>query len=62
MFDRLFTSPKALDRYAGGPLFEERLGYLAHCAAQGSTRSSLRLIAQHQLVLVDYLHRRRPIR
>ena len=56
MFDRLFTLPKALDRYSGGPLFEERLGYLAHCAAQGSTRSSLRLIAQHQLVLVDYLH------
>jgi len=56
MFDRLFTSPNALGRYSGGPLFEERLGYLAHCAAQGSTRSSLRLIAQHQLVLVDYLH------
>jgi len=56
MFNELFTAPKAVDRYSSGPLLEERLGYLAHCAAQGSTRSSLRLIAQHQLVLVDYLH------
>ena len=56
MFDQLFTSPRALKRYSGGPLLEERLRYLAHCATQGSTRSSLRLIAQHQLCLVDYLH------
>jgi hypothetical protein len=34
---------------------EERLRYLAHCASQGSTRSSLRLIAQHQLVAIEYL-------
>ncbi|MGI8746309.1 MAG: tyrosine-type recombinase/integrase [Bryobacteraceae bacterium] len=58
MFSQLFTSPKAVTRYSSGPLFEERLRYLAHCSAQGSTRSSLRLIAQHQLVLVDYLHLR----
>lgn len=56
MFNQLFTSPRAVDRYVSGPLFEERLRYLAHCAAQGSTRSSLRLIAQHQLVFIDYLH------
>jgi integrase/recombinase XerD len=56
MFDQLFTSVRALERYSSGPLLEERLRYLAHCAAQGSTRSSLRLIAQHQLSLVDYLH------
>ena len=56
MFNQLFTSPKAVDRYSSAPLAEERLRYLAHCAAQGSTRSSLRLIAQHQLVFVDYLH------
>lgn len=55
MFDQLFTSSRTLERYWNGPLLEERVGYLAHCAAQGSTRSSLRLIAQHQLVLVDYL-------
>jgi len=56
MFDQLFTSRKAVDRYSNSPLLEERLRYLTHCAAQGSTRSSLRLVAQHQLVLVDYLH------
>jgi integrase/recombinase XerD len=56
MFDRLFTSSPTVERYSNGPLLEERLRYLAHCAAQGSTRSSLRLIAQHQLVLVEYLH------
>jgi hypothetical protein len=55
MFDQLFTSPKTVARYSSGPLLEERLGYLAHCAAQGSTRSSLRLIAQHQLIFVDHL-------
>jgi integrase/recombinase XerD len=56
MFNQLFTSPKAMDRYSNGPLLDERARYLAHCAAQGSTRSSLRLIAQHQLVVIDYLH------
>src|SRR5437867_3533639 len=56
MFDQLFTSPRTVERYFNSPLLEERLGYLLHSAAQGSTRSSLRLIAQHQLVLVEYLH------
>jgi integrase/recombinase XerD len=55
MFDQLFTSTRAVERYASGPLLEERLRYLAHCASQGSTRSSLRLIAQHQLVAIEYL-------
>jgi integrase/recombinase XerD len=56
MFEQLFTCPRTVKRYSDGPLLEERLRYLAHCAAQGSTRSSLRLIAQHQLSLVEYLH------
>jgi hypothetical protein len=56
MFKDLFTSRKALDRYSSGPLLNERLRYLAHCAAQGSTRSSLRLTAQQQLAVIDYLH------
>jgi site-specific recombinase XerD len=56
MFEQLFTCPRTVKRFSGGPLLEERLRYLVHCAAQGSTRSSLRLIAQHQLVLVEYLH------
>ena len=47
MFYQLFTSPRAIDRHSKSPLLEERLSYLARCAAHGSTRSSLRLIAQH---------------
>ena len=56
MFEQLFKMPRSVERYSRAPLVEERLRYLAHCAAQGSTRSSLRLIAQHQLVSIDYLH------
>jgi integrase/recombinase XerD len=56
MFEKLFTPSKVLDRYSSGPLLEERVRYLVHCAGQGSTRSSLRLTAQHQLTLIDYLH------
>jgi integrase/recombinase XerD len=56
MFKQLFTAPPALERYSRAPLLDERLRYLTHCATRGSTRSSLRLIAQHQLVLIDYLH------
>src|SRR5690242_18250417 len=58
MFEQLFTSPRAVERYAHTALLEERVRYLAYCAARGSTRSSLRLIAQHQLVLIDYLQLR----
>jgi site-specific recombinase XerD len=55
MFDQLFKSPRAIDRHSTSPLLEERLRYLAHCAARGSARSSLRLIAQHLLVFIDLL-------
>jgi integrase/recombinase XerD len=55
MFHQLFQCPRAIERHQSGPLLEERLRYLAHCAAQGRTKSSLRLIAQHLLVFVDYL-------
>ena len=56
MFEQLFTTPRSVERYFRAPLLEERRRHLAHCAAQGSTRSSLRLIAQHQLVSIEYLH------
>lgn len=56
MFDQLFTSPRAIERHFTRPLLEERLRYLTYCAAQGSTRSSLRLIAQHMLVFIDLLN------
>ena len=35
MFHQLFTSSKAVDRHSKGPLLEERLRYLTHCAEQG---------------------------
>jgi integrase/recombinase XerD len=53
MFNQLFTSQRTIDHHSSSPLLEERLRYLAHCAGQGSTRSSLRLIAQHLLVFVE---------
>lgn len=56
MFDQLFTSPRAIECHSTSPLLEERLRYLTHCAARGSTRSSLRHIAQHLLVFIDVLH------
>src|SRR5437016_13092132 len=56
MFNQLFTSPRSLKRYSSGPVLGERLPYLTQWAAHGRTRSSRRLIAQHQLALIDYLH------
>ncbi len=53
MFDELFTSRQAIDHHSNSPLLEERLRYLAHCVAQGSTRSSLRLIAAYLLVFIE---------
>ena len=55
MFHQLFECPRAIARHIAAPLLDERLRYLAHCAAQGSTRSSLRLIAQHMRLFIDYL-------
>jgi hypothetical protein len=56
MFEQLFTMPRAVERYFRAPFLEERLAISPIARAGGSTRSSLRLIAQHQLVLIDYLH------
>ena len=55
MFHQLFQHSPTIERHQAAPLFEERSSYLAHCADQGRTKSSLRLIAQHLLVFVDYL-------
>src|SRR5262244_4548399 len=55
MFHQLFQHPPTIERHQAAPLLEERRSYLAHCADQGRTKSSLRLIAQHLLVFVDYL-------
>ena len=55
MFDQLFRCPRAVGRHSTGSLLDERLRYLAYCASRGSTKSSLRLIAQHLLVFTGYL-------
>jgi hypothetical protein len=36
MFNRLFTSPRAVDRHAKSPLLEEHLRYLGRCALRGT--------------------------
>jgi site-specific recombinase XerD len=55
MFHQLLQHPPTIARHQTAPLWEERRSYLAQCADQGRTQSSLRLIAQHLLVFVDYL-------
>ena len=55
MFDQLFNRAHTINRHSAAPLLDERLSYLTHCGAQGITRSSLRTIAAHLLVFIDYL-------
>ncbi len=55
MFHQLFQCPRTIERHQAGAFLDERLRYLAHCTDQGRTKSSLRLIARHLLVFVDYL-------
>ena len=56
MFDHLFKAQRARERHLNAPLVDERIRYLSHWAAQGSTRSSLRVRAQDLLTFIDYLY------
>lgn len=56
MFDQLYKAQRARERHLNAPLVDERIRYLSHLAAQGSTRSSLRVRAQDLLIFIDYLH------
>jgi len=56
MFDQLFKAQRARERHLNAPLVDERIRYLSHLAAQGSTRSYLRVRAQDLLTCIDYLH------
>jgi hypothetical protein len=56
MFQQLFERSHSLNRQLTGPLLEERLRYLHHCAQQGFVSSTLREIAIYQLVVIRYLH------
>jgi len=53
MFDQLFKSPVVLARHRSGPLLEERLGFLAHLANQGYSRTQLRRNANGLLVIAQ---------
>jgi integrase/recombinase XerD len=55
MFDRLFEHPFVLARQRNGPLAEERLRYLAHCAEQQMTPRTLRSIARYTLIVAEAL-------
>jgi site-specific recombinase XerD len=55
MFDQLYKAQRAPERHFKAPLLDERIRYLSHWAAQGSTRSSLRVKAQDLLTIIEYL-------
>lgn len=55
MFDQLFKSPVVVARHRSGPLLEERLGFLAHLANQGYSRTQLRRNANGLLVIAQML-------
>ena len=55
MFEQLFERPHALARQRNGPLAEERLRYLAHCAEQQMAHRTLRRIAIYTLIVAKAL-------
>jgi hypothetical protein len=55
VFDRLFKDPHAVARQRNGPLAEERLRYLTHCAEQQMAPMTLLDIATYLLVVAKAL-------
>src|SRR5207237_5862047 len=55
MFEQLFKGPHALTCQRKGPLAEERLRYLVHCAEQQMCPGTLRRIAIYTLVVAKAL-------
>jgi integrase/recombinase XerD len=55
MFEQLFERPHALARQRNGPVAEDRLRYLAHCAEQQMARRTLRGIAIYILIVAKAL-------
>ena len=55
MLEGLFIRAADVKRYLAAPLFEERDRYLAQCSETGAARCSLRLIANFQLIAMNYL-------
>jgi hypothetical protein len=55
MLRQLFFRSDALTRQLSAPLVDERGQYLAHCAAQGMSRSTLRAKARLLLSIASHL-------
>ena len=61
MFDRLFQNARVLARQRTGPLAEERRRYLAYCAEQQMSPSTLQHIARYTLVIAEALRLAVPV-
>jgi hypothetical protein len=55
MFNQLFSRSDALTRQLSAPLVEERRQYLAECASQGMSRTTLRAKSLLLLSIVEHL-------
>src|SRR6266566_6713844 len=55
MFNQLFFRSDALTRQLSAPLVDERRRYLAHSAAQGMSKCTLRMKARLLLSIAEYL-------
>ncbi len=55
MFNQIFCSPFTQRRHEGGPLFQQRVRFLKHCAEAGSSRETLQEIAAYQLAVIGQL-------
>lgn len=55
MFDQLFRRRAAVRRHLSGPLLQERLEYLRHCANQGFSLTTLRPLAADLLLIQNLL-------
>ena len=55
MFDRLFSRHQTRERHITSPLFQERLDYLQHCAAEGYASTTLRPLATDLLLIQNLL-------
>jgi len=55
MFKQLFKSPEAISRHSSAPYAEERRRYLAACARQGNSHSTLLFTAQDLFWVADKL-------
>jgi integrase/recombinase XerD len=55
MFDHLFACRRARQRHITSPLLQERLDYLQHCAGQGYSPATLRVLATDLLLVQNLL-------